>query len=108
MAPFKVKTDPLINFGVSLRVMFDESKARVSRVFISEVRENSDAERERVQVGDEVIKINGRAVEGMEARLDRDSELGKLLLNRPIGTELKLEIVTRTTRHVRLKAYSPL
>lgn len=108
MAPFKVKTDPLINFGVSLRVVFNDSSTRIARVFISEVRENSDAERQRVHVGDEVMKINGRAVDTMEARLDRDSDIGKLLLNQPTGTELKLEIITRTTRQIRLKAHAPL
>ena len=105
--PFQVKVDPISSFAFDIRIYSNPDSRKVDRMFVTGVLEYSDAEKAGLRTGDEIIKIDGMAVKGMEARLGPDSQLGALLLNRQAGEPMNLEIITRRTQKMTLHAHRP-
>jgi C-terminal processing protease CtpA/Prc len=98
LEPVVVKDDPINSFGFQLMVVIDRDSKKIVRSFVGEVIEGSSAHRSGLQANDEVVKINGRPLAGMAARIDRDSELGRLLIAQRDGTMLDLEVISKRTR----------
>ena len=94
VAPFRVKADPITSFPLSLQVLRDPTGARLARILVTEVPPDSSTEKAGVKVGDEIISLDDRAVSSFAQGVGRRSELGLLLIDRPPGTRLTLEIIT--------------
>lgn len=108
--PVKVHEKPILSFAVDLAVYADPKTKLVTRVFITGVQPNTDAEHLGLQAGDEIVKIDGQPVAGMDAVVAAETPLGKVLLNRRPGEPLKIEVITRRTQNFTLRAQkgSPL
>ncbi len=100
---FKVRGTPLNSFALSMRILVNAEHKKM-RIVVTEVIENSDAQALGLQVGDEIVRINGEPVEDMDPRVGKDSPLGKVFLNRAPGDTIDLEVVTRRTKEVTLRA----
>lgn len=94
VAPFRVKADPITSFPLSLQVLRDPTGARLARILVTEVPPDSSTEKAGVKVGDEILSLDDRAVSSFAQGVGRRSELGLLLIDRPPGTRLTLEIIT--------------
>jgi predicted metalloprotease with PDZ domain len=104
LTPYAVKDDPVNSYAFDVRILADKATRKISHLIITRVPVGSDAEREGLEVGDEIIQINGTKVTEMEARVDPDSLLGRAMVNRSPGTELDLEVIVHRQRSVTLRA----
>jgi S1-C subfamily serine protease len=107
LEPFKVKGTAASNFAIDIRILVDAGTKKVFKMVVTRVAEDSDASDLGLQVGDEIVKIDGVPVEGMDSKVDRTSQIGRIFLNRHSGDSLKLEIITRRTQEIRLRAQAP-
>lgn len=103
-----VRTTPNISYPIDLSIRRDPSSLKVVRIFITKVWDDPYAENAGLQVGDEIIRINGRAVTEFDARIGQQTELGRLLLNRDPGDRLNLDVVTRRVQSTTLRAIHPM
>lgn len=94
VAPFRVKADPITSFPLSLQVLRDPDGVHLARILVTEVPPDSSTEKAGVKVGDEILSLDDRAVSSFAQGVGRRSELGLLLIDRPPGTRLTLEIIT--------------
>ncbi|HVS50962.1 MAG TPA: PDZ domain-containing protein [Opitutaceae bacterium] len=92
LAPFRVKEPPLSRFPISFEVVRDPTGQRVTGIVVTEVPRNSTTEQAGVQVGDAIVAIDGRKVQEFAAGVGKDSELGRIFLNREPGDSVDLEI----------------
>lgn len=108
--PVKVHEKPILSFAVDLAVHADPKTKQVTRVFITGVRPDTDAERAGLQAGDEIVAIDGVPVLGMDSVVAAETQLGKNLLNRRPGEPLKIEVIMRRKQSFTLRAQkgSPL
>jgi S1-C subfamily serine protease len=104
LEPFKVKGTAASNFAIDIRILVDAGSGKVFKIVVTRVAEDSDASDLGLQVGDEIVSINGLPVAGMDSKVDLNSQIGRLFLNRHPGDSLKLEIMTRRTQKVTLRA----
>jgi hypothetical protein len=111
LAPFRVQDNPLTSYPVSLRVQRNHTTDRVEKIIVTEVPPDSNTERAGVKVGDEILRINGRPVVEFGGGVGRRSELGRILVDRPPGSTVELDLVTPgdpAPRHVKLTAGQPM
>jgi membrane-associated protease RseP (regulator of RpoE activity) len=104
LEPMKIKGTPLISFAVDLAIYMNPTTRKVERIFITYVREKTDAEAAGLQPGDEIVKLEGIPVKEFDAVVSSESPLGNLLLSRKPGERLKMEIITRRTEQITLEA----
>ena len=102
LEPYTVKDTPLISYPISFTVTRDRKANHVNEILVSEVPEDSLTEKAGVKPGDIVVRINGRPAESFTAGVSRESELGKIFINRPPGETVQLDLLAAETR----KAYS--
>lgn len=79
-------------FPVDLVVYADPASGQVSRIFISRVRPDTEAAKAGLQKGDEIMKLDGAPVQGLDSLVAPGSPLGRLLLDRRPDDALKFEI----------------
>ncbi len=103
----KIVGTPIISFAIDIRIYQDPDTKKVDRIFITKVYPRTDAEAAELQVGDEILRINGVPVKDYEAIVSVKSPLGKLLLNRFPGSPIRLDVLTRKTEKVTLRAQRP-
>ena len=94
VAPFRVKAEPITSFPLSLKVIADSNNDRIARILVTEIPADSLTERAGVKVGDEILSLDDRAVRTFAQGVGRRSELGSVLIDRPPGTRLTLEILS--------------
>jgi hypothetical protein len=94
MPAFKVKEDAVTGFPISLGFSRDPKTGRITKIVVTEVPSSSSTERAGVLVGDEVLSVDGRKSQDFPVGVTKNSELGKIFLNRRAGDKVKLEIVT--------------
>jgi len=104
LEPMKINGRPPISYAFDLGLYLTPGTKTVSRIFIIRVEENSDVERAGLQVGDEIVKLEGLPVKGMEARVAPASPLGRIFINRTPGAPLELEVIVRRTQKLTLHA----
>ncbi len=104
LEPMIVKDDPINSFGFELKIVVARDSNKILRAFIGEVIEKTSAHKSGLQPNDEVVKINGRPLAGMDARIGPDSELGRLLIAQRDGTMLDMEVITQRTRKLVITA----
>jgi PDZ domain len=96
MEPVHVKDTPLTSFPISLEIVPDYATDRIVRILVNEVPEGSITERAGVKVGDEIIAINGRKITDFKVGVGKDSEIGRIFLNREPGDMVDLELMAHT------------
>lgn len=104
LEPFKVNETPLISYAIDIAIYVDPKTKKVTRIFITRVIEDTDAERAGLKPGDEIVSLDGVPVKGMEPKVGPDSPLGQFLLNRDHGERLNFEIITHRTENITLRA----
>ena len=104
LEPFKVQGTAASNFGIDIRILVDVRTKKVFKIVITRVAEDSDASDLGLQVGDEIVKIDGLLVQGMDPKIDTTSQIGRIFLNRHPGDQLKLEVITRRPQKITLRA----
>ncbi|WP_438481880.1 PDZ domain-containing protein [Oleiharenicola lentus] len=104
LEPLKISAPPVNSFPIELDVRVMKETRQVVSIVIASVQAESDAAAEGLQPGDEIIKINGQPVAGMDGRVNLEAQLGKLLINRPLGERIQLEVVTKRTKTVTLRS----
>lgn len=104
LAPFKVKDDPINSFGFDLLIYQNRKTKKITHIFFGEIRPGSSAQDLDILPGDQIVKIDGRPVTDFPAQIDRDSDLGKILLARHPGEKLDLEIIRHRRETVTVKA----
>ncbi len=97
-SPYVVRDFPVCSFGVGLRGL--AVKDKVIELLITEVTRDSDAERAGLRAGDIVLSVNGVRV----ADLVESKELTTLLVNRPWGERVDLEVEKRRRSNVTLRS----
>lgn len=107
LEPMKITGTPIISYAIDIWIYQDPATKKVDRIFISKVWPNTDAAAAGLQVGDEILRIDGVPVKDFPAAVSVDSRLGKLFLNRRPGDPLKLEVLTRRAENVTLRAQRP-
>jgi hypothetical protein len=95
LPPFRVKDTPLSKFPITFDVIRTGDSKRVSEIIVTALTEGSSVEREgTIQVGDRIIAINGRKTQEFAAGVEKDSELGRIFLNRGPGDQVELELLS--------------
>jgi C-terminal processing protease CtpA/Prc len=106
LEPMKVHGTATSSFSIYIRIVITPDTRKVMKIFITRVVEDGDAAEAGLEAGDEIVKIDGLPVEGMDSRLDPSSLLGRTLMNRRPGAPLRLELRTLRTEKVTLHAQS--
>jgi hypothetical protein len=96
--PLRVKDDPLTSFPISFEITREHSSNQVKTIVVREVPEGSTTAEMGVKVGDEIIKINGRQVSEFRGGVTKDSEIGRIFINRRRGDKVDLELLAAETR----------
>ncbi len=100
--PLHVQGKPVVSFGFDLRVYSDPQTKKVTHVLITRVIPRTDAEKAGLRPGDEIVKVDGVAMQDLEAEVSVHSEFGRIFLNRKPGDQAKLEVITRRTENFTL------
>jgi C-terminal processing protease CtpA/Prc len=101
---FEVKTQLVCSFGIGIVASWDAKNQAIGRIFISEVSSDSTAERIGLRRGDEILSINGKKVSELKGGNKPGSDLYALLVNRPPGEEINIEVSVRAVKKVTLPA----
>lgn len=107
LAPFKVNGDAITSFPISLRIIGDRRLRRVIHLLVTDaLRVERDFgggpsrdfdEESPIEVGDEIVTIDGRPATDFASAMGRDTELGRIFLNRHPGDEVRLQLVSART-----------
>jgi hypothetical protein len=89
----RVNGIPITDFQISLEITRNSAGDRVAGIVVSNVPERSDTEHAGVKVGDAIVAIDGRAVTEFSAGVGKDSEIGRIFLNRKTGDTVVLEVM---------------
>lgn len=104
LEPMKIHEKPIISFAIDIVIYAGADNKAVTRIFITRVLPGTDAERAGLRQGDEILKLDGAPVKGMDPVVAAESPLGRLLLNRPPGDSMKFEVFTRRVQDHTLRA----
>ena len=100
----EVKTTAYCNFGFGIVVFGDVKAGEIRRILIDEVKNDSAASRMGLQRGDEILSVNGVRVVDMKGGMKGGSDLFRLLINRPPGERIDVEVAVRVVKRVSLIA----
>jgi PDZ domain len=92
LKPVRVRNTPLTTFPLSFQVRSRNGSNRVATITITAIPDNSEAERAGIQVGDEIVAIDGRMAADFTPGVGKDDELGRIFINRQPGDSVTLEI----------------
>lgn len=104
LPPLEVKDNAYCNFGISVQALGNPQTRQITRLFITDVWEKSEAEKLGLKPGDEILAINGIKVSDMKGGMQRGSDLFELLVNRGKGARIRLEVEVRVTKRFTLTA----
>ncbi len=108
LKPLKVQGTATGDFSIDVHILVDPQTKKVLRILITRVTEHSDAAALGLQAGDEILKIDGVPVVGMDGIVAKDSQLGKIFLNRQPGDTANFEIAMQRTKTFTLRATGAL
>lgn len=93
LKPYEVAVPAKLAFGISLDVFGDTNTKKLVAIYITDVRKESDAERNGLLPFSRVVRINGKRVEEFEPSFAKGSELNQLFVKRKKGEFVTLEVV---------------
>jgi S1-C subfamily serine protease len=93
LPPFVVKARPLTSFGLALLIVVNARSKQVDRMFIKEVRADSEADANGLMAGTEIFSVDGRSVRSFVVRFDPESDLYRLFVNRRRGDRIRLVVI---------------
>ena len=102
----EVKSSMVCSFGIGVTVALNRTTLAITHVYVDHVAAGSDAESLGLVRGDEILVIDGRKVTNLKGGAKAGSDLFALLVNRPPGTKINLEVAVRAVRRVTLSATS--
>lgn len=94
--PFRVKSDPVTGFPIAFRIEQGAGSNRIKEILVTQVPEGSSTEKAGVKVGDKIVSVNGRKTQDFSVGAGKESELGRIFLNRQPGDEVTLELIAAT------------
>lgn len=100
-----IKGSPICSYGFGVSAFREPVTKKIKRLFVADVTDDSEAQRQGIQEGDEILSINGTKVAGMDGLMNPGSPLFNLLINQPPGQTIKFEIAVRVPRTFTLKSY---
>ena len=106
--PLMIRAEKIGSYAIEIGIKINADTKKVERMFVTGVRENSDAENAGLQPGDEIMKLDGRPVTEFDASLRKNGPLGRILIDRDLGDPLKLEVLVRRTQAFTLRAEARL
>ena len=106
--PLKVKGNASSNFAIDIQLVVNATTRKVAQIKITHVYEDTDASDLGLQPADEIVKIDGVPVDGMDPKVDFTSQIGLIFLNRHPGDAVRLEVATHRIQKVTLRAQAPL
>ena len=106
--PLKIHENAIIAFAVNIVIYVEPETKKVTHIFITKVHPGTDADKAGLQEGDEIVKLDGEPVKGLDPRIVKDSPLGRILLNRTPGEPLNLEVITHRKQELTLRAQRDL
>ena len=98
---YKVTPTFHCNFGIGIAVYGDSKKGTLKHVFIEDVIEGTAAEKYGLKRGDEILSVNGKKVTDMKGGIKVDGDLFNLLIDRPPGEKIKVEVAVRVVTALR-------
>ena len=101
---YQVKGEAVCAFGFGVGGTREPETHKIKRLFITAVTIGSEAERAGLQIGDEILSINGKKVDGMDGTREASSELFELLVNKTPGQTIALEVSVRAVKKINLTA----
>lgn len=104
MPALVVKDNALCSFGIGVQAIGNLETKEISRLLITDVWEGSEAEKLGLKAGDEILSINGIKVSALKGGTKRGGDLFELLINRPRGARLKIEVLVHTVKRMTLVA----
>lgn len=104
LEPTNTGEKPANGLGFQLKIAVDHDAKKIVRAFCDDIIEGSSAHRSGLQPKDEVVKINGRALAGMDAQIGPDSELGRLIVAQHDGAIIDLEVISPRARKLVITA----
>lgn len=100
----EVKSSMVCSYGIGVTVALNRTTLAITHVYVDSVATGSDAETFGLVRGDEILSINGRKVTDLKGGAKAGSDLFALLVNRPPGTKINLQVAVRAVRRVTLSA----
>lgn len=101
LEPFKIRENPVTGFPISLEFRPNPANGHVDHILVTDVPAGSATERAGVAVGDEVVAIDGRKAQDFLPGVTKNSELGRIFLNREGGDEVQLDVLPAKSTQVR-------
>ena len=108
LEPLKIRENAIIAFALDIVIYVEPDNKKVTHIFITKVHPGTDADKAGLQEGDEIVKLDGEPVKGLDPRIVKDSPLGRILLNRTPGEALNLEVITHRKQELTLHAQREL
>ncbi len=96
LAPYKIKQDAATSFPISFRVLGNRETRRVTHLLVTDADlPDSDPD---LHADDEIVAIDGRPSQQFDSVMARESELGRIFLNRQPGDEVRLDLISARTK----------
>ncbi len=92
MAPYRVRDNPISSFPIGFEVIRNPGSDRISSMVVNFVPAGSASELAGVREGDVIVAIDGRKSEDFAIGVGKDTELGRIFLNRKPGDQVRLEL----------------
>ena len=99
-----VKGEPICSYGIAVAGTRESGTKKIKQLIIYAVSEGSEAERQGLKPGDEILSINGQKVAGMDGMMKAGSQLFDLLVDQRFGQKISIEVAVRTVRKLTLQA----
>ena len=99
-----VKGEPVSSYGMGVAGQREPGTKKIKRLIIYAVTQGSEAEKQGLKSGDEILSINGQKIAGMDGTMMPGYQLFDLLVDQPSGQTLSIEVSVHTTRNLTLQA----
>lgn len=111
MDRFVVTEDSTLSFGLALKVLRYNLTNKVAGIYITDVQDGSDASRQGIRPGTEILALDGKPVAEFEATFKVGGELRRLLVGRKSTDTLVVEVAPldgSKPRKFALRNHTPL